>query len=66
MPLLCLTYKQDTTSVPRLKKEERGGGGLVVGKTENGGMIAGFKNVVPKMVARGVSIKTPKVLIKYI
>ena len=55
VPLLCLTYKQDTTSVPQLKKEERGGGGLVVGKAANGEMIAGYKNVVPKMVARGVS-----------
>lgn len=63
--LLYLTYRQDTDSVPPLKKEERSGGGLVVGKAANGKMIADFKNVVPKMVARGVSIKTSKCLIKF-
>ena len=54
-PLLYLTYAQDTGAVPRLKKEERGGGGLVVGKSANGEMISDFKVALPKMVARGVS-----------
>lgn len=54
-PLLYLTYAQDTGAVPRLKKEERGGGGLVVGKSANGSMIGDFKVALPKMVARGVS-----------
>ena len=59
------TGVDETPKGPKLKKEERSGGGLVVGKAANGKMIADFKNVVPKMVARGVSIKTSKCLIKF-
>ena len=55
VPLLYLTYQQDTTLVPRVKKEALGDDGLEVGLQDNSGMIAGLKNVVPKMVARGVS-----------
>ena len=54
-PLLFLTYQQDTSAVPRLKKEALDGDGLVVGKSANGSMIGDFKVAVPKMVARGVS-----------
>ena len=61
VPLLFLSYQQDTDLVPRLKKEALDGAGLVVGNTDNSGMIASFKSTVPKMVARGVS----KGLIEY-
>ena len=60
-PLLFLTYRQDAGAVPQLKKEALDDGGLVVGKSANGSMIADFKVAVLKMVARGVS----KDLIKF-